>query len=122
MTTPPPSPHPLPPRAGLIETFTRHPVACNLLMVIMLLAGAAALTRLNTQTYPNFDVNVITVRIAWTGATAEDVEAAITAPLERELLNLGALKEVTSLVEPGEWRDLLEVRRGRRHGGWPSKR
>ena len=103
MTTPPPSPaSPAPaPRAGLIETFTRHPVACNLLMVIMLLVGAAALTRLNTQTYPNFDVNVITVRIAWTGATAEDVEAAITAPLERELLNLGALKEVTSSSSQG---------------------
>ena len=101
MTTPPPSPAPPAPRAGLIETFTRHPVACNLLMVIMLLAGAAALTRLNTQTYPNFDVNVITVRIAWTGATAEDVEAAITAPLERELLNLGALKEVTSSSSQG---------------------
>ena len=101
MTTPPPSPAPPAPRGGLIETFTRHPVACNLLMVIMLLVGAAALTRLNTQTYPNFDVNVITVRIAWTGATAEDVEAAITAPLERELLNLGALKEVTSSSSQG---------------------
>ena len=103
MTTPPPSPVPPAPapRGGLIETFTRHPVACNLLMVIMLLVGAAALTRLNTQTYPNFDVNVITVRIAWTGATAEDVEAAITAPLERELLNLGALKEVTSSSSQG---------------------
>ena len=57
-------------------------------MAIMLLVGAAALTRLNTQFFPSFDVNFITVRVNWTGATAEDVETAITAPLERELLNL----------------------------------
>ena len=112
MTTLPPSPTPPAPRAGLIETFTRHPVACNLLMVIMLLVGAAALTRLNTQTYPNFDVNVITVRVAWTGATAEDVEAAITAPLERELLNLGALKEVTSSSSQGVARISLRYDEG----------
>ena len=93
--TPPASPAPAS-RAGLIEAFARHPVACNLLMAIMLLVGAAALTRLNTQTYPDFDVNTITVRMVWSGATPEDVEAAITAPLERELLNLGGLKDVTS--------------------------
>ena len=98
MTTPPTPPAPPAPasRAGLIEAFARHPVACNLLMAIMLLTGAAALTRLNTQTYPDFDINTITVRMVWSGATPEDVEAAITAPLERELLNLGGLKELTS--------------------------
>ena len=103
MATLPPSlaPPASTPRVDFIGLFTRHPVACNLLMVIMLLVGAAALTRLNTQTYPNFDVNVITVRMIWSGATAEDVEAAITAPLERELLNLGALKEVTSSSSQG---------------------
>ena len=100
MTTPPAPPAPAS-RAGLIEAFARHPVACNLLMAIMLLVGAAALTRLNTQTYPDFDVNTITVRMVWSGATPEDVEAAITAPLERELLNLGSLKEVRSWSRHG---------------------
>ena len=98
--TPPASPAPAS-RAGLIEAFARHPVACNLLMAIMLLVGAAALTRLNTQTYPDIDINTITVRMVWSGATPEDVEAAITAPLERELLNLGGLKEVTSWSQHG---------------------
>ena len=108
MTTPPGSPaSPAPAsraaasRAGLLEAFARHPVACNLLMAIMLLVGAAALTRLNVQFYPDFDIDSVTVRMIWTGATAEDVEAAITAPLERELLNLGGLKEVTSSSRQG---------------------
>ena len=105
--TPPPDNPPAPllpapaPRTGLIEAFARHPVACNLLMVVMLLAGAASLTRLNTQTYPTYEVNLITVGVLWRGATAEDVEAAITAPLERELLNLGGLREVTSRSREG---------------------
>ena len=114
MTTPsassaPPAPAP---RAGLIGAFAGHPVACNLLMAIMLLVGAAALTRLNTQFFPNFDVNFITVRVQWTGATAEDVETAITAPLERELLNLGGLKEMNSSSSQGAARIFLEYDEG----------
>ena len=100
------------PRAGLIGAFASHPVACNLLMAIMLLVGAAALARLNTQFFPSFDVNFITVRVQWTGATAEDVETAITAPLERELLNLGALKEMTSSSSQGKARIFMEYEEG----------
>ena len=99
-------------RAGLLEAFARHPVACNLLMAIMLLVGAAALTRLNVQFYPDFDIDSVTVRMIWTGATAEDVEAAITAPLERELLNLGGLKEVTSSSRQGSAQLSLKYEEG----------
>ena len=99
-------------RAGVIAAFASHPVACNLLMAIMLLVGAAALTRLNTQFFPSFDVNFITVRMVWTGATAEDVAAAITAPLERELLNLGGLKEMNSSSSQGTARIFMEYEEG----------
>ena len=119
MTTPPGSPaSPAPAsraaasRAGLLEAFARHPVACNLLMAIMLLVGAAALTRLNVQFYPDFDIDSVTVRMIWTGATAEDVEAAITAPLERELLNLGGLKDVTSSSRQGSAQLSLKYEEG----------
>ncbi|NIP88786.1 MAG: hypothetical protein GWO21_07425, partial [Gammaproteobacteria bacterium] len=39
-------------RSDLVGTFAAHPVAMNLLMVVMLLAGAWALTKLNTQFFP----------------------------------------------------------------------
>ena len=61
--------------AGLIAVFASHPVACNLLMAIMLLAGAWALSRLNTQFFPTFDIDFVTIGVKWTGASAEDVEA-----------------------------------------------
>ena len=82
--------------AGLVAVFASHPVACNLLMVIMLLVGAWALTRLNTQFFPTFDVDFVTIGVKWTGASAEDVEAAITDPIERELVGLDTVREMTS--------------------------
>ena len=101
-----------PARSGLIELFARHPVACNLVMVIMLLVGAASLTRLNMQYFPDYDVDVIIVEVYWRGATAEDVETAITGPLERELLTLVGLEESTSLSRLGASRISLRYEEG----------
>ena len=98
--------------AGLVAVFASHPVACNLLMVIMLLVGAWALTRLNTQFFPTFDVDFVTIGVKWTGASAEDVEAAITDPIERELVGLDTVREMTSNSSRGSSSIRLEYEEG----------
>lgn len=80
----------------IIGIFARHPVAANLVMVIMLLSGAMGLTQLNTQFFPTFDIQVVVVRVVWPGATAEDVERSITIPLEQELRSVEGVEEITS--------------------------
>ncbi len=85
----------------LIGIFAQHKVAANLLMIMMILAGIWALAKLNTQFFPNFALDVVTVRVVWTGAAAEDVEESITHPLERELRYLNGLKKLTSTSSNG---------------------
>ncbi|MCP4697979.1 MAG: efflux RND transporter permease subunit, partial [Gammaproteobacteria bacterium] len=79
-----------------MHRFARHKVASNLLMIIMILAGVWALTKLNTQFLPNFALEFITVQTVWRGAAAEDVETSITIPIEQELRNLAGVKKMTS--------------------------
>ena len=50
-------------RTDLLGTFANHKVAANLLMVMMIVAGAGALTKLNAQFFPNFELEYITVRV-----------------------------------------------------------
>ncbi|WP_156502469.1 efflux RND transporter permease subunit, partial [Oleiphilus sp. HI0067] len=57
----------------LIGRFAQHRVAANLLMLILLIAGAVSLLKLNTQFLPSFQPDYITVRVIWPGASAEDV-------------------------------------------------
>ncbi|MCB1776797.1 MAG: efflux RND transporter permease subunit, partial [Candidatus Competibacteraceae bacterium] len=85
----------------LIGSFAQHKVAANLLMIMMILAGVWALAKLNTQFFPNFALDRVTVRVVWTGAAAEDVEESITHPLERELRYLDGLKNLTSTSSNG---------------------
>lgn len=86
---------------SLIERLIRHPIAANLLMLIMIVAGIWGYARLNTQFLPPFDFKVITVRTVWLGASPEDVEKSITAPLEQTLRTLDSVSELTSTSAQG---------------------
>ncbi|HEY5700816.1 MAG TPA: efflux RND transporter permease subunit, partial [Gammaproteobacteria bacterium] len=96
----------------LLGTFARHRVACNLLMLMMLLAGVWALGKLNTQFFPNFALDFITVRVTWSGASAEDVEDAIVNPLEQALRTADGLHKMTSTASDGGASVVLEYEEG----------
>ena len=99
-------------RHDLLGVFAQHKVACNLLMVIMILAGIWALDRLHTQFFPNIALDVVKVRVEWTGASAEDVEAAVTDPLEQQLRSLDGLRQMTSNSAEGSASIVLEYEEG----------
>lgn len=88
-------------RSNLITLFASHPTAPNLLMVALLLVGVFALAKLNRQFFPTIDVPMITVTVAWPGASAEDVESNILDVLEPELRFLDDIYEVTSIAREG---------------------
>ncbi len=97
---------------GLVGLFARHPTAGNLLMVVMVLAGLFALTKLNRQFFPDFGIDVIHVDVVWPGATAEDAEASIVEVLEPELRFLDGVKRITGIASEGLGAVFVEYRQG----------
>jgi multidrug efflux pump subunit AcrB len=71
-------------RHDLLGVFTRQRVACNLLMLIMILAGVRVPDRLNTQFFPKIALDMISVRVEWTGAMGPQ------RPAERAGAGIGA--------------------------------
>ncbi len=96
----------------LIGTFARHRVACNLLMAMMILAGIWSLVHLNTQFFPTFALDFITVRVTWTGSSAEDVEESVVNPLEQALRTADGLRQMTSTASEGGAGLTLEYEEG----------
>ncbi|MFN2361904.1 MAG: efflux RND transporter permease subunit [Marinobacter sp.] len=88
-------------RRGVIGFFVHHRVAANLVMLMMLLGGTLALTRMNIQFFPNFALDIVSVRVVWSGASAEDVEQGITNPLEQRLRSVQGMKKMTSTSAQG---------------------
>ena len=93
---------------SLIDLFTRHKVAANLVMIMMILSGIWAGSRINTQLDPSVQSPVILVFVRWPGASAEDVEKLIVAPIEQQMTTLNNLQQVYSTTTQGQSRIDLE--------------
>lgn len=99
-------------RGGLISTFTRHKTAANLLMVLLIIGGLAAISRINAQVFPSVEVSSITITIGWPGASPEDVVENILANVEPSLRFLDGVEDITSYGREGSASIRLELAPG----------
>ncbi len=99
-------------RRDFIALFAQHKVAANLLMFILVIAGLLSLARLNTQFFPTFALDLITIRVEWRSASAEDVEDSITSRLEQELRVVDYIEKMTSTSSYGMSVVTLEFEEG----------
>ena len=77
----------------MIRYFGAHPTAGNVLMVAILILGLSALPKLQRDTFPLIPPTEVEVRVAYPGATPDDVEDAVCLRIE------DALDSITGLVE-----------------------
>ncbi|MGL1832176.1 efflux RND transporter permease subunit [Rhodocyclaceae bacterium SMB388] len=96
-------------KQGVIPLLLRHRVAANVLMLLALVVGVLGVTRMNVQFFPTFALDIISVRVVWSGASAEDVEIGITTPLEERLKTIDGLKRMTSTSAQGVSSITLEL-------------
>ena len=94
---------------SVLERLAGHKVAANVLMLLAFVLGTIGITRMNVQFFPTFELDVISVRVVWTGASAEDVEIGITAPLEERLKTVDGLKKMSSTSAQGVASITLEL-------------
>ncbi len=66
----------------MIRYFIAHPTASNIFMMILLLMGWVALPALNRETFPHVERFEVSVKVAYPGASANDVEEGLCLPLE----------------------------------------
>lgn len=97
---------------NLIRLFVRHRNAANLLMALIFVAGAYSLTKLNTQFFPDFGLDMVSIQVSWPGASAGDVEANIVEAVEPEIRFLDGVDKVTSYATEGVGRLIVEYEAG----------
>lgn len=105
-------PEPVTVGAWGIPYFVRHRTAANLLMMVLLLVGAVAASRMRAQYFPDVVSTSISVRVDWAGAGAEDVDRAIVSRIEPALLVLDGVVDVASEAREGSASISLEFETG----------
>ena len=99
-------------KSGVLQMLVGHKVAANVLMLLAFVLGVIGITRMNVQFFPTFELDVISVRVVWSGASAEDVEVGITSPLEERLKTIDGLKRMSSTSAQGVASITLELHEG----------
>ncbi|SLN65546.1 Multidrug efflux pump subunit AcrB [Falsiruegeria litorea R37] len=98
--------------SGLFSYFTRHRTVANLLLLVMLVLGAAAMPNMRAQFFPDVIVENVDVRVVWEGAGPEDVDSAIVQVLEPTLLAVDGVESSTSTSSEGRAYMRLEFEPG----------
>lgn len=77
---------------SFLSYFAERPFLARIITVMVLIFGAASLTTLKFQEYPNVVQDAAEIETFYPGATAQDVEFNITNPIEKELLSVEGVK------------------------------
>jgi len=86
---------------ALICWFLRNRVAANLLMVVLLAAGAAAITSVTVRSFPEIAATAVTVSVSYPGANPGEVADSVLSPIEQQLEGIGGVREIRSTAARG---------------------
>ena len=88
----------------------RRPIFTTMVMLIVIVLGAASLLRLKVDLFPSIELPTISVRTGYEGASPEVVEAQVTQLIEEIVATVPGVEEITS--ESSEGQSRLRVRFG----------
>lgn len=96
---------------GAISWWAKNPVAANLLMIGIILAGLLSFLRMEREVFPAIRVNWVEVTVAWPGAAPQEVEEQIVIRLEESMEGLDNVKRIRSIAGESSARMYIEADR-----------
>ncbi len=87
--------------SGPIAWMAGHTVAANLVMLIFILGGLIVSTRIKQEVFPQFDVDIVRISVAYPGASPQEIEQGIVLSIEDAIRGLDGIKEVTATATEG---------------------
>lgn len=85
----------------LISWFTRNSVAANLLMLAIIFWGMASLGKIIVEAHPAFQMNSVSITVAYRGATPAEIEESIVVRIEEVTQDLEGIKTIRSEASEG---------------------
>ena len=80
----------------MIRQFAQHRVAANLLMLLILAFGIVSSFTIRKQTTPDFELNMIQVRVPYLGAAPQEVEEGVVIKVEEAIQDIPGIVQINS--------------------------
>src|SRR5919108_2946206 len=79
-----------------VDTFIRRPILASVCSLVLILAGLVAIPTMPVAQYPPLAPPQVNVTAFYTGANAQEVETAVTTPLEQAINGVEGMLYMTS--------------------------
>ncbi len=86
---------------GAIAWMAGNSVASNLVMLMCLVGGFLAMLNVKQEVFPDIQPDIVTVTVAYPGASPEEVEDGVLTSIEEAVRSLDGVDEVTSVAREG---------------------
>ena len=86
----------------LAEVCIKRPVFATMIVLALVVVGAASYARLGVDRFPAVDLPTVTVRTELPGASAEEVETQVTREIEQVVNTVQGIRELRSISGPSQ--------------------
>jgi multidrug efflux pump subunit AcrB len=97
---------------GPITWMAGNSVTANLLMLILLMGGLMMGLRIKKEVFPDFELDRVTIQVAYPGASPEEVESGIILAIEEAVQDIEGVEEIYANANEGSARLTVEVLEG----------
>src|ERR687884_604442 len=85
----------------LAKFFFRRPVFAAMIVLSLVVVGAASYFRLGVDRFPSVDLPTVAVRTSLPGASAEEIETLVSQPIEEAVNTVDGIDELRSVSASG---------------------
>ncbi|MBM4024024.1 MAG: efflux RND transporter permease subunit [Planctomycetes bacterium] len=110
MTETRPNEHPR--HRGWIAWMTYNRVTPNLIMLIFIVGGLIMALGIKQEVFPEFDLDMVTVRVVYPGSSPQEVEQGIILAIEEGVRGIDGVKRVFAIAGEGMGMVQIELEEG----------
>ncbi|MDP3315444.1 MAG: efflux RND transporter permease subunit, partial [Devosia sp.] len=85
----------------VIRWLAEHPLAVNLAAILIVALGTLTAVQLPQLTFPEFSLDVVSISVAYPGASAAEIQDSIVRPIEDQLSGIEGIDSVTATIAEG---------------------
>ena len=85
----------------LAAVCINRPVFATMIVMALVVIGAASWFRLGVDRFPSVDLPTVTVRVELPGASTEEMETTVAQKLEEQINTIQGIQELRSISSPG---------------------
>lgn len=94
---------------SIIAWLVHNKVTANIIMLIFLLGGVYMSLFIKKEVFPEFELDVVTISVAYPGASPEEVEQGVILAIEEKIRAIEGIKQVTSTAKENSASILAEL-------------